>query len=157
MNKIEIISLKLQYVLGVFDGLKLQNRLGIFGGWARFLQLEEIQDYDGDLDLIAHPLDFEQLRLWKPEQCFKGTFGDEGIRVGSICEVYPSACGIGYEYLKQGAVEMGEYFIVSLPWLLAQSTTVWASDQTNQRTRHTVELLMSSLDFKPENRKKETA
>jgi hypothetical protein len=159
MNKTEIIFLKLRYILGVFDGLKLQYPLGVFAGWARFysLSIPELENYEGDVDVVVHPHDFEQIRLWKPDHCFKGSFGDEGVRVDNIYEIYPSVCGISYDQLKQGAVELGSYFVVSLPWLLAQASIVWASEPINQKARWTVEVLMAALDFKAENTRQETA
>jgi hypothetical protein len=155
-NRTQTISSKLQYFLGVFAGLKLQNPLGVFAGWARYYHYLEREDYDGDIDLIAHPLDFQQICLWKPEGRFRGRFSDEAVRVG-IYEVYASVCGMGYEQLKHatGAVELGEYFIVSLPWLLAQSTLVWASEPANQTVKRRVELLMGALEFKPKNKTEE--
>ncbi|HEX2614428.1 MAG TPA: hypothetical protein VHL10_02975 [Nitrososphaera sp.] len=68
-----------------------------------------------DVDLVAHPEDFELLRMVYASE--RGAYGDERVKIGEF-EIYNGFFGIDYTTLARKAIEQEDRLIASLICLL---------------------------------------
>jgi hypothetical protein len=131
----------------IFDDLAdFQYPPGMFAGQGRKRHKLEPESYEGDYDLILHPVDFEQLWKAHPEGRFTGSFGDSGVRVGNY-EFYASVCGLAYDLLISDAIEAGDHLLISLPLMAVLALLAWIYEPFNQKKIREVRLLLGALDF----------
>lgn len=69
-----------------------------------------------DIDFVITPADYERLSRKYPDN-LKDLWGDLGVCVYGF-EIWKSICLFDYEYLSPGALDQGEYLIISLERLL---------------------------------------
>ena len=99
--------------LSKLDYTFLAKPLLIGGKAMEYYSLRQAGD---DIDFVITPADYERLSQKYPDN-LKDLWGDLGVCVHGF-EIWKSICLFDYEYLSSGALDQGEYLVISLEKLL---------------------------------------
>lgn len=86
----------------------------LVGGKAK--EFYGIRKSGDDTDMIISEKDYSALSDLYPKQ-IKDIWGDLGVSIYNF-EIWKTIRGISYDFLSEGAIEKGDYKIISLPKLL---------------------------------------
>lgn len=90
----------------------------LIGGMA--MEYYDLRPSGADIDFVITPEDYQCLAAQYPDH-LKDLWGDLGVCVYEF-EIWQSICLFRYEFLSQGAVDAGEYLVISLEKLLFLKT-----------------------------------
>ena len=86
----------------------------VIGGWA--MEYYGLRKCGADIDLVAPAADIEQLARRYPHR-IKDLWGDLGVCPFDF-EIWKSICLFDYDYLSEGAEDIGEVLLITLEKLL---------------------------------------
>src|SRR5579883_615233 len=101
-----------------------------------------------DYDFQVPKEELRCMRCYFPDAFFINPYGDARIRVGAYA-FYESQFGFIYFQLERGAIDLYDYLVAHLEFLLFLKTLTLVSDPGNQKARQDLMLLMQKLGVPP--------